>query len=573
MAGPPASVDEEAGRDTAAGWRRWSGPIWPLAVVVSLLTVEVRFLAHSSWRPVMLYNGDSLTLPILWRALIHGEPLHPVLSPQLLLFPEAVIYAVARLGTTSTSASLVAVAYINVVLFYLGLRALAAVVVAGSADRRRLAAVVPTLLLIASMLLERVMGLNQTTIATPFLFDSFYAGVILVGLAALGFAVRQLDLGVDRSRRRRLITSAGATAILALAIISDPLFVVQVSAPFLLVVAVLFALGRLGASTAVRLAGPHAGAIVAYAALAPLYRRYLGEDGSGYVHVNQIGAASRTLERDLGLILHSAAGRVEVALLALAWLVGLLTLAAERYRTGAEARLPAGPTGPVLVSAFAIVASVSILPAVILVGEGIPRYLLPMVTFPFVALVPAANLRRPGPIPAFLVFAARRGPVIALTAVTVLGVTALPGAAALVGSAPAPVNARYGTPAGESCLEAAFGGRPVSGVASYWTARALDVANTDGQRILQVKTDLTIFPWLVNLGAYEHRRFRFVLIDGSAHAQLTMRPGDVMALGPPARLIACPGFTIYSYPPGTVGYDRLNTIVDRSLQADLKQFG
>jgi hypothetical protein len=554
--------------------RRWSGPVWPVAVVVSFLTVEIRFLAHSSWRPVMLYDGDALTLPILWRAVVHGEPWHPVLSPQLLVFPEAVIYGVARLATTSTSASLVAVAYINVILFYLGLRALAAVVVAGSPDRRRLAAVVPTLLLIASMLLERVVGLNQTTIATPFLFDSFYGGVILVGVAALGFAVRQLDDRVDRSRRRRLVTGAGASAVLGLAVISDPLFVVQVSAPFLVVVAALFALGRLGASTAARLAGPHAAAIAIYGALSPLYRPYLGKDGSGYVQVGQAGTAARTLGRDLGLILRSTTGGAEMAILAGAWLVGIMTLVTSwRRRPREQPRLPVGTSGSLLVSAFAVLATVSTVPAIILAGQGTPRYLLPMIAFPLVGLVPAANLRPPQGIPAPLARAMRRGPLAVLLAVTVLGLTALPGAVALVGPAAPPVNARYGTPAGESCLEAAFGGRAVDGVASYWTARALDVANTDGQRILQVRTDLTIFPWLVNLGAYEHRRFRFVLIDGSPHAQLTMRPGDVTDLGPPARRIACPGFTIYTYPPGTEGYDRLNAIVDQSLETDLRRFG
>ena len=38
-----------------------------------MLTIEIRFIAHSSWRPVMLYDGDSLTFPILWKSLLHGE--------------------------------------------------------------------------------------------------------------------------------------------------------------------------------------------------------------------------------------------------------------------------------------------------------------------------------------------------------------------------------------------------------------------------------------------------------------------------------------------------------------------
>jgi AcrR family transcriptional regulator len=230
-------------RHPATGWwRRWSAAVWPLVVVLAVLTVEVRFLARSSWRPVVRYDGDSLTFPILWHALASGEPMRPVMSPQLLLFPEGVIYAVAHFCTTSVGASIVAVAYINVVLFYLGLRAVATVVVDGSPERRRVAALVPTLLLIAAMLLERVTGINTTTIATPLLFDSFYAGVILIGIGTVVFAARQLRWPATRSRSRRLTISAVATGVLALTIISDPLFLVQVTGPFLVVVLALWAL-------------------------------------------------------------------------------------------------------------------------------------------------------------------------------------------------------------------------------------------------------------------------------------------------------------------------------------------
>ena len=110
-------------------------------------------------------------------------------------------------------------------------------------------------------------------------------------------------------------------------------------------------------------------------------------------------------------------------------------------------------------------------------------------------------------------------------------------------------------------------------MAGYWTARALDVYNTAGERVLQVKPNLSIFAWLVNLGAYEHRSFTFVLVDGSPHGRQTITSADVADLGPPGRIVACPGFRIFSYPPGSAGYGRLNATIARSLDVDLKQFG
>ena len=352
----------------------------------------------------MLYDGDSLTFPILWAALAHGEPLHPVMSTQLLFFPEGVIYAIARVATTSIRASLVAVAYLNIILFYLGLRALAAVVVDGPAARRRLAAVVPTLLLIAEMLLERVMGVNHTTIATPFLFDSWYTGVILVGIGALAFAAHQIRGAATLSWRRRLTAAVLATGVLTATTISDPLFLVQIILPFLLVAAVLGILGRLRGPLLGWVAGPHLGAIALSLALTPLYGPYRGGSASTYVHLHVAGATAKALEADLHLVLRSAAGRVELVLMAGAWMIGLATLAAQVRRARSAPSDRGGGAPSLFVSAVAVVASASVIPLIILVGDPTPRYLLPVATFPLVALVPAFNLpivppshnRRPG---------------------------------------------------------------------------------------------------------------------------------------------------------------------------------
>jgi hypothetical protein len=577
--GPMAPTARHAGPGRA-GARRWAGPIWPILVVVLALTVEVRFLAHSTWRPVVLYDGDSLTFAVLWKALLQGEPMHPVMSSQLLLFPEGAIYAVCRLCTTSISAALVAVAYLNIVSLYLGLRAVAAVVVDGSPDRRRVVAVIPTLLVIGAMLLERVMGVDQTTIATPLLFDSFYAGVILVGVPALAFAAWQLRWSAERSLRWRMATTVAVSGVVGVTIISDPLFLIQFTAPFLLVAVVFWVLGILPRTRLLWLAAPQVAGAGLYEVLAPLYGRYLGSTSGTYVHPRQVHTAVHVLERDLRLIVGGAAGRAELALVAAAWVGGLaattvLLARARRARRRVGRGAPAAAvTAPALVAAFAVVASISIVPLIILVGEGVPRYLLPVVTFPFVALVPAADVGRAawGGGSRRLGGAARALPAVALAGLGVLGLSAIPGAAGILRPQSTAPSARYGTPLNEGCLERAFDRRPVSGVAAYWTARALDLYNTDGERVLQVKLDESIFPWLVDLGSYEHRRFSFVLVDRYDHAEWTIRPSDVAALGRPARIVACPSFDIYTYPPGTAGYRRLNARIDGSLRADLRRY-
>ena len=49
-----------------------------------------------------MYDGDSLTFPLLWKALVHGEPLHPIMSSQLLVFPEGVAGAFELRADTPT---------------------------------------------------------------------------------------------------------------------------------------------------------------------------------------------------------------------------------------------------------------------------------------------------------------------------------------------------------------------------------------------------------------------------------------------------------------------------------------
>jgi hypothetical protein len=217
----------------------WLAEVWPFVVVVLMVTIEIRFLAHSTWRPAFLDDGDSLTLPLLWQSLMRGDPMHPVMSSQLMVFPEGPIYALAFLCSTSVAASLMAVAYINIGLFYTGVRAIAATVVRGSVGRRQMAALCVTGAAIAAMLLERTMSIDATTVVTPLLFDDFYGGVVLMGLASVAFACRQLTWPPTMTHGRRVVTCVAVALLLGVTTDSDALFALAVTGPFLAVVVLL----------------------------------------------------------------------------------------------------------------------------------------------------------------------------------------------------------------------------------------------------------------------------------------------------------------------------------------------
>src|SRR5258708_6602963 len=80
---------------------------WPIIILLFALAIEFRHIATSAWLPVFLYNGDSLSLPVIRLSLAHKDPFMWVSSSQFLLFPEGIFYAISSLITKSIRASLV----------------------------------------------------------------------------------------------------------------------------------------------------------------------------------------------------------------------------------------------------------------------------------------------------------------------------------------------------------------------------------------------------------------------------------------------------------------------------------
>ncbi len=113
----------------------------PISIVILLVTLELRHIAHTNWLTFFLYTGDALTLPLFRESLAQHQVWEPVVSSQLLLFPEAVLYALCSVVTSSVRASLVANAYLNVLLLYAGARFITPLVVPSAARRGAAAAV------------------------------------------------------------------------------------------------------------------------------------------------------------------------------------------------------------------------------------------------------------------------------------------------------------------------------------------------------------------------------------------------------------------------------------------------
>ena len=207
-----------------------------------LLTIELVHVADSSWMSLFLYNGDSLTLPLFREAIAQHQPWIPIVSTQLLIFPEGVIYAVCSAVTSSIRASLVLNAYANLLLIYAATRLLASGVVARP-SRRGCATAAVCSCLIGLMLLEVQIDGANLQFATLLLLTTYYYGLVLGGIVVLGTTVRWIDAGPARRGAWRWV--AVVTAVSTLTYFSDPPFLLWVTTPLVLTALGLGLLRRL----------------------------------------------------------------------------------------------------------------------------------------------------------------------------------------------------------------------------------------------------------------------------------------------------------------------------------------
>lgn len=210
----------------------------PIVVILLGLAIELAHMATTIWLNFYLYSSDSLTMVIVRQSLAHKEPPLWIFSSQFNLFPEGPLYFISSILTSSVRASLVMNSIINVALFYVLLRIVAGLIYPKKRIAVQIAATLATLIFITEMLLERIPAINQNTIATLYLFNTYYYGVILAGLATLAICVSLLKrkaIGI----KENFWLYAVAISISGLATFSNPLFIIQFEIPFIIVLLLL----------------------------------------------------------------------------------------------------------------------------------------------------------------------------------------------------------------------------------------------------------------------------------------------------------------------------------------------
>src|SRR5579884_2939546 len=165
----------------------WCKELGIAVLVLLATTLEIRHINRTDWHDVFLYNGDSLTFPMLRESLLRHEHFQWIFSSQLLIFPEAPIYFVSSL-LGSIRSSLIINAYINVLLLYLLFRWLAQTLGVSIMRQRIVSACSVLVFLLIALTEQRAVlssNYNGLGIATFYLFNTYYYGIILISLSVL----------------------------------------------------------------------------------------------------------------------------------------------------------------------------------------------------------------------------------------------------------------------------------------------------------------------------------------------------------------------------------------------------
>jgi len=95
-------------------------------------------------------------------------------------------------------------------------------------------------------------------------------------------------------------------------------------------------------------------------------------------------------------------------------------------------------------------------------------------------------------------------------------------------------------------------------VGSFWTIRNLDLYRSSEYRVFQILDNIKQYNWLSNRYNFEEYPVNGVIVDKAINPA-HINSEDVKFLGDPNRIVYCEGFDLYIFDDGTSGFIELNS--------------
>jgi hypothetical protein len=531
---------------------------WPVVVIILAVIIELSHIVTSDWINIYLYNGDSLTLPFLREALLQHHQFLWVSSSQFLVFPEGLLYLISCLIAHSVRASLALNSIINVVVLYLIFRWLISLVGDYGLRLKQIFALGCVLLVVLYMLLERQPLVNMSSIATLYIFNDYYYGIIVSGgiLLCLMLSLKDNVDSLKSLSKQQIFLSSLSVLLAALTTFSNPIFIVQFLAPILITLCIVWLLGGIRFRFGLLLAIPLIiGTAIGYLARSP-FKNFIGQSLNNHIDIGQIPPTLSLLHQSVRQDLMSKSGLLELILIILTVLFCIFYSAWWTYQKthyknkSLEYRF-------LLLSLFGFISTLGVILFSIAIGSLSTRYMLPLVIFPLFGLIPLFVYINKHFYKALITTS-----LVIIVFVVAYGLFSISNAAKIVSSS---------TYTDGSCLSRALDYKTANGVGTYWTVRALDLYSSPNEQAVQVTSQIVDYPWQANLGDYAAKNFSFVVVDKNNSTDPTaIKPDDSFLPSNPSNIYACGEFYIYTYSPGSSGYDTLNNDVHTSYTNLLK---
>lgn len=556
----PATADPKP----VSRWGRLKKAVTPEVLPILGITagffIELHHIVNTAWSNFFFANSDMVTLPLVGQSISLGEPFNWVFSSQIFLFPEAIIYAFSELLTPDFRAALILNAFINCLLLYALFRWVIRHFSSSSALNRLYSMGVVLFVLFMSFLEPRT-GLN---LASFYLVTTAYYGVVLVSLASVALSLKLLKGHLGTVGRRRILLILAVLSLLTT--LSNPLYLFQFVAPLVVVCALAALINIMSLKNAWLIVLPQIiGGLVGMVMRKLFFEKFFSPAGDvgAYLHFEKAGEAMQFLGKTVkNALLGHWQDRVEMTILLLAMaFAGALFLAVIHFVT----RKKLTPLQEKLfsldsffVTGLAALVPLSVIVGSIITGNPVTRYMVPLVIFPLLALIPLAKLLQNYELTAFR---ASLRPILVFTVCIVV----------LAGLFSRPVASlrQVGNfyTADEQCLDKSLAHTPYkAGVAQYWRSRGLQLNSRAGIKVMQVQGGLARFTWLYNESDYDIYRPSFVLVDKvpepypdiEVSLDYKISKESVKVLGTPAHIYHCTSFDIYTYQIGSKGQTTLD---------------
>jgi len=527
---------------------RFAWPILPLGIAIYVNFIHIA--SSPGWRDLYLYHGDSVTLSMILSSIKNGEPFNWVLSSQLFIFPEGLIYAISSVLTSNIYGSLV----LNTIINFTALGALFWTIgrqLSLSVFKSQLFSVLGVAIIVFYGILEKQPLVNQSTFVTLFSFNTYYYGVILASLALFSLALLIVRLINQKNSLKKLIITMGSMLLVAsLTQLSNPLLLLQFIAPLLCTLLILVLINRLRIKTALLIAGTNILAVVLAQIGRKLFEQYIGSSVGSYLNFDNIPSAINSIDSTITQILSSKSSTIEyifilaIALLSLFYGFYIIYCSTRNKDTDIKISLY------VFVAVFA-----SITPAIVFIltiasGSAYTRYFLPIAFIPILSFAVLMTRNKNNRIFAAVTYVGFGLLFLALISFMILHIS----------QAKSLTSADQNDPV--VCFDKKTAGIQITAVGSFMTSRPLDLyTKKDSTTVLQVYDSLKPFIWMNNKSNYASKKFNSVIVDHVKIAPSYITAQDVAILGEPSVKYKCDAFDIYYFKDGSSGMIKLNKLI------------